>query len=98
MSSLPHGTDTVDPSAPGTGTCSRAEEWSEPFEHAWRPRLLPKIDDFLRSAGAEQESLLVELIHVDLEFRLKAGESARVEAYFDRYPSLAQDSSALVDL
>jgi hypothetical protein len=33
-------------------------------------------------------SVLVELVHVELEFRLKAGEAARVENYLQRYPEL----------
>ena len=37
-------------------------------------------------------------MHVDLEFRLKAGESARVEEYLERYPALAQDGNAVVEL
>ena len=35
-----------------------------------------------------EDALLVELAHVDLEFRLKAGQAARVESYLDRYPLL----------
>jgi predicted ATPase len=40
----------------------------------------------------------VELVHVDLELRLKGGEPARVEEYLARYPSLAADRAAVVDL
>ena len=40
----------------------------------------------------------MELVHVDLEFRLKAGEAARVESYLDRYPHLTQDSATVLDL
>ena len=40
----------------------------------------------------------MELVHVDLEFRLKAGESARVESYLVRYPHLTKDSGTVLDL
>ena len=38
---------------------------------------------------AARLALLVELVHVELELRLKAGEPARVEEYLRRYPELA---------
>ena len=69
-----------------TGSSSRFEELIESFEHAWRAGSLPRIDDYLHGEGSEQDALLVELIHVDLEFRLKAGEAARVESYVASYP------------
>src|SRR5436190_1755252 len=89
------GSNFVD--LPSTGPSSEFEGLIESFEHAWRAGSLPNIDDFLRSEDSEQEALLVELVHVDLEFRLKAGEAARVESYFDRYPHLAHDSARVLD-
>jgi serine/threonine protein kinase len=76
----------------------RSEEAIEAFEQVWREGELPNIDDFLYGEGADHLALLVELIHVDLEFRLKAGEAARVESYLDRYPRLTDDSATLLDL
>jgi serine/threonine protein kinase len=84
--------------APSTDQWPGFEELIESFEIAWRAGSHPNIDDFLRSEGHEQEALLVELVHVDLEFRLKAGEAARVESYFDRYPQLTHDSAKVLDL
>jgi len=80
------------------GPQSRCEEQIEAFENAWQAAPPPNIDDFLHCAGCEQAVLLVELIHADLEFRLKAGDSARVESYLDRYPLLGQNSTAVMDL
>jgi len=40
----------------------------------------------------------VELIHTDLECRIKAGEGIRVEVYLERYPELAGDTDAVLDL
>jgi serine/threonine-protein kinase len=41
---------------------------------------------------------LVELVHAELELRLKAGETARVEEYLARFPELRQQSVAVVEL
>jgi serine/threonine protein kinase/predicted ATPase len=49
-------------------------------------------------SGAEGDALLVELVHIDLEFRLKAGQAARVESYLSRYPHLNGVSAVLLDL
>jgi predicted ATPase len=37
--------------------------------------------------------VLIQLVHIDLELRLKFGEAARVEDYLARYPELAGDSA-----
>src|SRR5262249_38696471 len=42
--------------------------------------------------------LLVELAHIDLEFRLKSGKPARAADYLERYPQLAVDAEAAVEL
>jgi eukaryotic-like serine/threonine-protein kinase len=83
---------------PTAGLGARCEELLAAFERAWRAGLLPIIDDFLRGEDAEHEELLVELIHVDLEFRIKAGEAARVESYLGRYPRLIRDSATVLGL
>jgi WD40 repeat protein len=67
------------------------------FEHAWRQGPRPALEDYL-PAGDGRQLVLVELVHIDLELRLKAGEAARVEEYFDRYPQLAGDRSTAVEL
>jgi serine/threonine protein kinase len=68
------------------------------FEAAWERGERPAIDSYLPSGGADQHALLVELVQVDLERRLKGGETARVEDYLRRYPELAGDSAVLLDL
>jgi tRNA A-37 threonylcarbamoyl transferase component Bud32 len=47
---------------------------------------------------AERRALLIELVHEDLEYRLKAGEAMRVERYLERYPELAGDRHVVLDL
>jgi serine/threonine protein kinase/predicted ATPase len=68
------------------------------FDDAWRQGHRPAIDDYLPADEGRRYPLLIELVHIDLELRLKAGEPARVEEYLARYPQLAGDPDAAVDL
>ncbi|MCI0458902.1 MAG: protein kinase [Gemmataceae bacterium] len=73
------------------------------FEDAWQRGQAPAVADFLRTGRAslsdpERRALLVELLHVDLEFRLKAGEPVRVETYLTAHPELAGDRGATLGL
>lgn len=68
------------------------------FEAAWREGATPPVDEFLPSHGDGRARILVELIHTDLEYRLRAGERVRIEMYMKRYPELAADRSAVLDL
>src|SRR5262249_34902660 len=69
----------------------RAEDWAalkeaiQRFEHAWRQGPRPRIDDFLSAENLLRSFVLIELVHIDLELRLKAGETARVEEYLAHY-------------
>ena len=56
------------------------------FETAWRRGARPRIADYLPAEDPHREALLVELVHADLEFRIKSGESARVEDYLRKVP------------
>jgi serine/threonine protein kinase len=67
------------------------------FEDAWLGQARPEIVAFL-PAGGGRTRLLTELVHVDFEYRLRAGESARVEEYLARYPELADDRVAVLEL
>src|SRR5262245_36933504 len=81
----PEVSDTPPPRASGLATAPGAS----PFEAAWRAGQRPRIDDHLPASGANRQALLAELVLTDLEYRLKAGEPARVEEYLRRYPELA---------
>ncbi len=70
----------------------------ERFEDAWRAGGRPALEDYLTGSGAERRALLVELVHADLHYRLRAGEAARVESYLERYPELQDDPRVLRDL
>src|SRR5262245_17152547 len=68
------------------------------FEEAWKRGERPSIDDYLPREPQERLPLLAELVHLDLEYRLKAGDAMRVEAYLQRYPELARDQRQALDL
>ena len=68
------------------------------FEHAWRQGSPPAIDDYLIPIESQQAEFLRELVHVDLEFRVKNGQQSCVESYLKRYPMLANDSEFVLDL
>jgi adenylate cyclase len=88
----------------GNPTLLSSPAWSEcevlikAFEAAWQRGETPDIADYLRAANPERQALLVELVHVDLEIRLKSGEGVRVERYLERYPQLAADRETMLDL
>src|SRR5262245_1572013 len=73
------------------------EEVLDRFEEDWRRGQRPELDDF-RPVGPPDERLLAELVHTDLEYRLKAGEPARVEDYLRRYPELSADPDGVLGL
>ncbi len=81
-----------------TAAWQAREDLIKRFEAAWLAGQRPNLDAFLAQAGADRRALLVELVHADLEFRLQAGEAARVEAYLQRYPELAQDTAGVLGL
>jgi hypothetical protein len=78
--------------------CERLEEMLERFEDAWRGGGRPVLDDYLKAKGKERRALLIELVHADLHYRLKAGEAARVEGYLKRYPDLREDGEVTLEL
>src|SRR5437762_1159915 len=69
---------------------ARLEQVLQGFEDAWRRGRRPVLADHLGRAAELGLPLLVELAHLDVEYRLKAGEAARVEDYLAAYPQLAQ--------
>ncbi|HYH66673.1 MAG TPA: serine/threonine-protein kinase [Urbifossiella sp.] len=66
------------------------------FEDAWRAGR-PDLAAFLPTDTPPPTDLLLELVHVDLEFRFRSGDDARVEDYVARFPALAVDT-LLLDL
>jgi hypothetical protein len=54
------------------------------FEEAWESSQQQDLGAFLPQASLRR-TVLVELVHIDLERRLKAGQAARVEDYLGRF-------------
>lgn len=77
---------------------NQREEAVQRFEEAWRKGRRPRIDKFLPGDYPDNLSILIELIHVDMECRLKSGIEARVEAYLERYPELANQNEEVLEL
>ena len=71
--------------------------WVERFEDAWQAGQRPTIDEYLPDGGMRRV-VLIHLVNVDLERRLKAGEAVRVETYLGRHPELADDSAVVLGL
>jgi serine/threonine-protein kinase len=92
-------THPISGSAGGPADASaRLEDIVERFENAWQHSHPPDLKDYLPASPSLRFAVLKELAHVDLEFRLKAGDAARVETYLNSYPELASDPQAIVTL
>jgi WD40 repeat protein len=76
-------------------TWQRVDRAVKAFEDAWQAGQRPAIEDYLGPAGPDRTALLRELVHVDLQRRLAAGERVGVEAYLERFPELGQTSCAV---
>jgi WD40 repeat protein len=68
------------------------------FEAAWYAGRTPLLDDFLPQDETERTALLPELVHLDLEFRLKHGENIRLEKYLSTFPELAANQVQMLEL
>ncbi len=67
----------------------------ERFESAWRSGQRPNIADFATDDPESSGSLLIELIQIDRDYRLKTQESASEDEYRSRFPSLFERLPAL---
>jgi serine/threonine protein kinase/tetratricopeptide (TPR) repeat protein len=83
---------------------NRRERIVEAFEDEWAASVdgkspPPQLVDFLDGLDEfQRRDLLIELVRVDLEFRLKANQPVRVEDYLKDYPALSDDKAMLVEL
>jgi eukaryotic-like serine/threonine-protein kinase len=98
----PLATMPPSPSGPVTASAPQAhsasgllESVAGRFEEAWQRGERPAVEDFLPAADGLRARLLLELVHADLELRLKAGEEARVEEYLKRYPELGGEAEVV---
>jgi tetratricopeptide (TPR) repeat protein len=71
----------------------------ERFDEAWQLGTAPRLEDFLpEPPDSGPLAVLGDLIHADLEYRLKGGEGVRVEDYLARYPRVAGEEGLVLDL
>jgi serine/threonine protein kinase len=70
----------------------------ERFEQAWRGGRTPTVADFLPSDSALRGPVLAELVLTDLEYRVQAGQAARVEEYLEQFPELQADLDYVANL
>ncbi len=68
------------------------------FEAAWSSGTPPDIGDYLGNDKKQRNRLLKELVLIDMEYRLDAGEPVRVETYLERFPALEEDNRATLEL
>lgn len=91
--------DAIQPAGELTGEAwKRRENLLGRFEDAWQSGQRPEIQDYLPDDAAARWAILIELVHIDLECRIKTGEAARVEEYLQRFAELAGDREAVFKL
>ena len=93
----------VSPSAPSPppvdASPSQLDEVLERFDQVWHAGQSPAIDDYLPPSGHPLRlHVLEELVRMDLECRIKAGQPVRIEEYLARHPELGQDDELLLGL
>jgi serine/threonine protein kinase len=81
----PHVTAVVD------SLCDR-------FEDALRAGERPVLDAWLREAGSDASAALADLVDLDLDHRIRTGESITAADYFARFPELLADPTIAVRL
>lgn len=70
-----------------TGDETWIDQAASDFERAWRAGPRPRIEDSLEGIAEPRRSrLLKELVQVELELRLEAGEAPRYDEYLRRFP------------
>jgi len=58
----------------------------------------PVIEEYLPAGEPPRRAVLVELVHTELELRLKDGQKARVEQYLVRFPELESVPATKLEL
>ena len=80
-------------------TRNRLDAVIDAFESEWQLQRRPDVAAFLeRLAETERPALLRELVRLDLEYRLRGGETVRVEECLSRFPALRAEALELVAL
>ena len=79
-----------DPGSLPTARWEVVDAVSDRFEAAWRAGQGPRIEDYLGEAPEpDRPVLLCELLAIEVELRLKRGESPTPQEYHSRFPGQA---------
>lgn len=81
-----------------SASSSAFESVIDRFEAAWQRGQTPKMESFLEDAGSDRTALLGELVLIDLEYRIKSGETVRAENYFTQYPEMVTNHDFVLEL
>src|SRR5262245_27917677 len=85
--------------SPGADPLSSATTILERFEQEWQERPPARLEAYLPGPGEPGRlAALIDLAHIDLEYRWKAGAGLPVEDYLRRFPELAADPQVVLDL
>lgn len=82
---MPNSMNTPDP---GELNWPILKRLTRPFEEAWGRNARPRIEDYLPAGDVSRRAVLVELVHIDCEMRLRRGDPATPAEYIDRFPEL----------
>src|SRR6516165_9829601 len=74
------------PTGPDPQALEKRQRILRAFAEAWRQGQQPEIEAHLAADGVDRSSLLVELIQTELECRITAGDTVRLESYVERFP------------
>ncbi len=77
-------------------SADKLEVICERFESGWRSGAKLQIEDLLPADAEFRRRAIVELINIELELRIRAGEPARCEDYFARFPELSENRTDAV--
>src|SRR5262245_48551636 len=76
----------------------RLERPAAKLRRMWRENRPPDLEDFLANAGPLDSEELAAILRVGQAERWSAGAPVPVEDYLSRYPKVAADATAAVDL
>jgi serine/threonine protein kinase/formylglycine-generating enzyme required for sulfatase activity len=86
------------PTGPDPQALEKRQRILRAFAEAWRQGQQPEIEAHLAADGVDRSSLLVELIQTELECRITAGDTVRLESYLERFTELRHNPDAVLTL
>ena len=96
------GSRHADETLPSTQLDSLAWEGVQDLVRSFRQALLrgehPSIEAYVPEGVPNRKAVLVELIHEEIEFRIKSGDSRGLTSYLARFPEVAADPRAIEEL